>query len=154
MIVNYFPYKQEGFFDILSLEMFSCQAITVSYAYANQHGVSSYSAPTSLTVPGSKLFHFIIIMLQNRNSSNWTGYSMLWHQQHDHATVITRVIFIMHAQSVCQHFFCFNSTVLISQPVSVLISSLRTEFIYDNRHGFFAHYKVNLTWTNPTGTHI
>ena len=59
----------------------------------------------------------------------------------------------MHAQSVCQHFFCFNSTVIIRQPVKVLISSLRTEFIYDDRHGFFGHYKVNLTWTNPTGTH-
>ena len=55
IIVVYFVHEQEGLFDILSLEMFSCQAITVSYAFANQHGVSSYSTATYLTVPGSKL---------------------------------------------------------------------------------------------------
>ena len=55
IIVVYFVHEQEGLFDILSLEMFSCQAIEVSYAFANQHGVSSYSTVTHLTVPGSKL---------------------------------------------------------------------------------------------------
>ena len=42
----------------------------------------------------------------------------------------------------------------VSQPSSVLISSLREEFMDDDRHGFFGHKKMNLTWTNPTGTHV
>ena len=37
------------------------------------------------------------------------------------------------------------------QPLEVDLSSIKKAISYDYRRGFFGHYQVNVSWSNPLG---